>query len=251
MRKAQLSYILIMYLIIFVLLLFGFAALRPKITPINYADPSSTKFFIEQCITDTARFGLFKLGVQGGYTTLPTNHFTGSHLEVAYAYKNGNTLVAIPQMEQDLAQFIDLHLTDCVDNGISAFEQRFGKISYTKPVATVHIQDRDVRVEVNFPISIAMQNGEVKYDKPYNGIIIPVRLSRMYAAITQMVQEYASTKHLLKLECVMDRGFALTGTSFGPDNLFILEDTQSTLSNSPDRLDDHYRFFFVIRDVGK
>lgn len=245
--RAQLSYFLLVGIIIGALFLFATIALKPRIGPVDFTDPSSTKLFVERCIEDTARYGLFQLGLQGGYITLPEQHAEVAHLAVAYAFNGGNTLVGIPTMERELAQFLDGHLTDCVDNGIAAFEERFGKMRYAAPQTTTHVQRDDVRFTVEFPITISTEKSTVTYDKPYQ-VEIPVRLSRIHEAIASIIREHTQTGHLLKLECSMEKDFTITGESFGSDNLFILEDSKSIIRNSPDRLNEKYRFFFVMRD---
>lgn len=244
---AQLSYFILLAFIIFGLLAFAVAVLKPRIAAVDFTDPSSTKVFIERCIEDTARYALFQLGLQGGYIMLPEDHASIAHLQVAYAFKDGNRLVSIPQMEQQLAAFADAHLADCMDNGVGIFEERFGEISYELPKSEVHIQQEDVRFRVEFPITISAAQGTIRYTTPYQ-VTIPVRLAKIREIIAGIVQEYATTGHLLKLECTLDRHIAVRGESFGPDNLFILEDSKSTLRNSPDRLNEKYRFFFVVRD---
>ena len=247
MRRGQLSYFFLIGLIIFALFLFTIWALKPRIGPVDYTDPSSTKLFIERCIEDTGRYALFKLGTQGGYITLPLQHAEVAHLPVAYAFNGGNTLPGTPEMARELATFVDGHLTDCIDNGLAAFEERFGKISHQSPKTVAYVQRDEVRFTVDFPISISTEQGVLQYDKPYD-VSVPVRLGRIHEAIVRMIREYTQTGHLLKLACDLEHEFAIRGQSFGPDNLFILEDTGSVLRNSPDRLDEQYRFFFVIRD---
>lgn len=247
MKRGQVSLFILIGIIVFVLFAIVLYALKPKLSATDFTEPSSTKVFVERCIEDTARYGLFKLGVQGGYIDLPADHATLAHLDIAYAFKNGDTLVSLQEMETQLAAFIDAHLADCVDNGLSAFEERFGKITYALPKTTVRTQAEDIGLHVEFPLTIEGKDGTLRYEDPYE-VTIPVRLQKIHDAIAAIVQDYARTKHLLRLECTLDKHFSVKGESFGADNLFVLEDAASILRNSPDRVNEQYRFFFVIKD---
>jgi len=246
MKSGQLSYFLILGLMILGLLIFTITILKPRIEVVDFSNPKSMHVFVERCLEDTARYALFQLGLQGGYITLPEEHANIAHGDIAYAFKEGNRLVSISQMEDQLSTFVGENAGKCIDQGIHFFEERFGKISYTIQSVQVHIQEEDVRFAVELPLTINAES--ITRLNPTYQVTVPVRLRKIHQIIAGIVQEFVSTGHLLKLECVLDRHLSISGRSFGPENLFMIEDSASTLRNSPDRINEKHRFFFVIRD---
>ncbi|MBI2667809.1 hypothetical protein HYX17_03500 [Candidatus Woesearchaeota archaeon] len=132
---------------------------------------------VNLCIDDIAKSGLDIIGQQGGYIVLPKQGvitpvnpfsnaleiFTGSNLKVAYwLYQDANSLFEslLPQrqvMEQELENYINANLDNCVD--FSNFD--FGIISGGVK-SDVKLLNNEVNIDVEYPLEINLKGKNFK-----------------------------------------------------------------------------------------
>lgn len=248
-KKSQISAFIIIGLIILATFSFAFWIYdkinKPEETdPITQQEVAAVKTDITACVSFIASYGLFKLGVRGGYTELTENYFSDISLKVAYAYNNGKTLVSIKVMENQLSAYMNDNIKDCISY-YKIEESHHIKLEFGIPSTETTIARKDVRFEVNLPVTLRRGNSTVNIED--FGTKIPIRLKYIHSLVDRFVQNKINTNNILCLDCTDDPNIKVTIRPYQNSTLFIIEDGESVQHHGPDKYNP-YKFFFVMAD---
>lgn len=180
------------------------------------------RVFTENCLDIVGERALIRLGQQGGYIypeewsgldfdeENPTDAdglaFPGSELKIPYWWYNvqandGNAIVlsrnnqpTIVEMEGDLARYIDLELTGCLD-GYASFEPQGFKVEEGVVDSQVEIVPGRVKFLVRHPLNIQKDRTQSKLENFY--VEIPVDLVHIYE-IASLVTEVEQNSTFLE-----------------------------------------------------
>lgn len=144
---------------------------------------------VESCIYSISEEAIITLGLQGGYIEIPADikNNPSTHVKIdpfglykiPYWYFKGEKRVpTIGSMENDISTYVESKLESCVGS-LKDFEYKF-KVKAGTPEVNTIIADKDVYLEVNFPVELKskVEKKTIKIDK-FNSKI-PVALRRAY-----------------------------------------------------------------------
>ena len=157
---------------------------------------------ITSCIEEVSRAGLEIMGQQGGYIILPNDPiitpanplsnkleiFPGSNINVAYwFYQKANGVIdsLMPprqRMEQELKNYIDANLENCVDFSNLNFNIISGNVE-----SQVNILDERVRVNVEYPLEIDFEGKNFRL-RDFN-VNLDVPIGELYEAAMEIINK--------------------------------------------------------------
>ena len=147
------------------------------------------KDYVERCISSLSEEAVIRLGLQSGYLNIPENIIKNPSsfltldkvgiVKLPYWYYNGeNRTPSLESMESEISGYVEENLLGCIEDFEafrSGYEIEAGNISVTTKIA-----DRDVVVEVNYPLVIKSKV-DLKKTELKNFIVkIPVALKKAY-----------------------------------------------------------------------
>jgi hypothetical protein len=140
-KRGQITIFVILAILI-IAVVAGFFILRDKITFFQPAIPGELTPItnsIQECVQSTLEDGTKLAGLQGGYIIPPSNALETDFSYIAYGYYLGkNTLASKTQIENEIANYIELTLPFCFD--ASSFQEY--RITAQNPTASVKINGK-------------------------------------------------------------------------------------------------------------
>lgn len=137
---------------------------------------------IEGCLKTTAENGIYLIGMQGGYASLPEDAFVTDFSSIAYGYYEGRrTLLSLNEIENELNNYVEMMLPECVD--FSKWPEL--EVLQDSVSAKSKILDRSVRIDVEWPLTFT---GTTTYNLKTFSTESDVKLGIIYN-ITQAIVE--------------------------------------------------------------
>lgn len=157
--------------------------------------------YIQQCLDYTARDGITLAGIQGGYITVPEeisqNPFNHLPLiegfQIPYWYYNGqNKIPSLQTIEKEISGYIDENIESCFN-----FPALEGYVITPQgsPLSEVSINEEDVTVVMNFPVTI-IRNAR-SYDWNDYKVGLDVKFKEVYDTAIDIL-EYENTATFLE-----------------------------------------------------
>tara|TARA_Y100000034_G_C6764913_1_gene340933 strand:+ start:65 stop:871 length:807 start_codon:yes stop_codon:yes gene_type:complete len=253
-KRGQISIFIIIGLILIILVAFIFFYLS-SIRTTSGKETSENQHiigFIEGCIDQKAKQGLFYLGFVGGGNTLiqdPTNQdlyidpFKGyyysydDYYKIPYHYylddNKEEVLIEQGKVKQILEEFINDNLGSCINNFENFDEAEFvqGDID-----TIVYLKDEAVVFNVDFPI-IMKTKEEEKEINPLFTAHIPVRLKIIDEISLEIVEKAQQDPTIIDWEYLTElgeKGFNATAyTGFDTTIIYRIIDTKYKIDNQP------------------
>jgi hypothetical protein len=203
MRRGQVTlYVIIAILIVSAVGIIVYTqreAIKVTLTPVP-RDIKPVYNEIESCLKTTTENGLYLIGMQGGYASLPGNSFETVFAFIGYGYYNGQkTLPSLKQIENELNNYIELMLPQCVDfSAWPELEVTQGDIN-----AKSAILDDFVTVDVEWPLTFKR---ETTYQLKTFSTRVNVRLGKIYNITDKIVSGEVSDPGSIDLSYFIDVG---------------------------------------------
>lgn len=157
-------------------------------SPILPQELLPVKSFVEDCIAQTGREAVMRMGEQGGYLYFPDyiakdpsaymspNGFTKIPF---WFYLGKNRMPALLDMQEDLSRYMNEQLPLCLNEFVD-FEQQF-TIEPLAPISTLTtIAEDHVNMDVEYALRVERPRDRDEYFIKSFNINIPVRLKRAY-----------------------------------------------------------------------
>ncbi|MDP2672227.1 MAG: hypothetical protein Q8O84_00245 [Nanoarchaeota archaeon] len=147
-KKSQLTiFIIISILIIAVVVLFFLFKDNLKIGKPASPETAEIQNFVEECLEDTARSGIYEIGQRGGYYKIPEqNKFSVYGQDYAYYYNGGFISPGAEIIEKELSEYVLVNLEDCFN--FSSFNNRGFEVDYSDYSVYTSILDSEIEVEM-------------------------------------------------------------------------------------------------------
>ncbi|MEK6983980.1 MAG: hypothetical protein AABX33_05380 [Nanoarchaeota archaeon] len=191
--KGQVAVFLILALAILIAGIIYFYYQRQSVEKqIEVVDPqvAPIKLYVESCIKSVAEDGLEKIGLSGGYITIPEqikndpmaylSAFPVGGFKVPYWWHDG--IDAVPT-EEFIKRQLEGHIKSELRNCISNFEPFSGSFEINElkeALVDVEFNENDVSVSLNYPLEIISKNGDLKVLLERYSYSVPVRFKRVY-----------------------------------------------------------------------
>ncbi|MBI3034933.1 hypothetical protein HYY71_01290 [Candidatus Woesearchaeota archaeon] len=177
--------------------------IQPEIAPV--------KLYVEDCIKSVSIDGLERIGLSGGYISIPEetgndpraylSSFQASGFKMPYWWHDG--IEAVPT-EEFIRRQMESHITSELKNCINKFEpfaNRFEINELGEPVADVQFNDNDVAVSLKYSLEIISRNGNAKQLVQNFGYIIPIRLKKAYE-LAKLIMESENKNYFLEKKTI-------------------------------------------------
>ncbi|MDD5086822.1 MAG: hypothetical protein PHV16_03650, partial [Candidatus Nanoarchaeia archaeon] len=156
-----------------------------NVIPLDETKPIN--HYVGLCAKSTTEDALFKLGIQGGYTSTPPNYMQSVYSKIAYWYYEGEDISpSIKKMEQELSLYVDKALPECIEN-LDVFREMGYNFEFNDIKTKAKISDNFVEFNINYPITIIKQNSKAKISDFYE--IYNVRLGHIHNISKQIVEK--------------------------------------------------------------
>ncbi len=217
-KKGQVSLFIIVgvILVLAILIPFIYLSYKQEVPIKTDAENEHIEGFIEGCIDQKAKQSLFYLGFIGGATKVnsqePFEFFYeyDEYYKIPYHFYDGENLIKDVKIEKILESFMDNNLEHCIKN----FEnyKNEADFEYKEPKTDVSIKDKEVIVNVDFPVIIKREGKQSKLATTFLSKV-PVRLGTIHKIGKTIVEKSEKEPSLIDWEYISDKnkdGFNIT-----------------------------------------
>jgi hypothetical protein len=204
--------------------------------------PTGFQSYVEQCLSETSREALFKLGDLGGYLNVPEYISRDDRavlsmggLKVPLWYFNGkNREPTLTSMEENLDYYISTNVEKCF-NEFKDFEFKYSVDILGEPSVQTIIGDNDITFRLNYDVSLSTLSGNETTEYTDFVITQPVRLKQVFNLAKDIMdaenREFIFERATIDLMSI-NPNIPLTGTEFtcGP-KIWMIEDVERELKN--------------------
>ena len=193
-KKSQISIFVVIAIILVIVTVFLFFNSRFEFF-VSKEDKmkNSISDIVEDCIYKEGDNGIFVLGFQGGYIDVPETVAGDFRKYINFGMKIPNwdseigKVPTINSMEYELENFIELNSYSCIISNLKSLNE-FLVINVSDELSVdVNINDQNVIVEANLPISFSQTNSEeISLIEDYKVTFDDVRLGDMYALAVEI-----------------------------------------------------------------
>ena len=227
-KKAQVTWFIIMGIVIFMILLLVIYYTNSYIPARRLSfDKSSISSYIQSCVDKTSQDGLRLLGNQGLYIN-PQQYTTGQ--KISYLLKDNKILVPSKEaIEQDLSSYIEHNLLTCLNN-FSEFGKNAWTVSYEQPQVAASLNIQDVSLKVKFPVNVKKQDAIISINDFSTSE--DIKLLKLYDIISRIIAAQQQEK-ALDLTELTRHAINLTIFPYNNATIYVAEDPSSILINKP------------------
>ncbi len=237
MRKRGFLLSLMIIIGVVVLITFFLAfTLRNEIADVfkpRISDVSAVQVYVENCVDAVSKYGIYRLGKQGGILYLEPGHFSHAFLRVNYAFDEAKAFPGIEGVENELEFFIGENIKNCT-RGFRGFQSRGMRIEEGNATADVIPGRESVIVKLHYPLRIMYEDRTFVLEKFQKAI--PVKLRKVHSETDSFLD--LERYDLLYLN-EMDANVYIT--PFDEADLFVEERLGSRI-NAED-----YLFIFAVK----
>ncbi len=191
-RRSQISvFVIIAVLLIVAVFIFYLKTNRDE----NAIDSAKIKNFVENCIKETGKSVIYKIGEGGGYYSTPE---FSTDTGIAYYYSNGKSHMPLKSdIEKEISLYVSKELSNCTGNfsDFPDFNVAKGEIN-----VKTKIERESVILNLDYPLSISKEGKTIKLDKFRS--VIPARFGVLYDSADEIIKEQLSHDGIC-LTCLM------------------------------------------------
>lgn len=228
MKKGQISYFLLISLVLLLLFSFMFylnnnARLETQISNPTQASYDSIKTYLEECVKLSAKQSILSNALQGGFYNETENSLTHSFFVIPL-YSKGSTKLTPSQnkLEEQLSFNIEDRIISCIGD-FQVFREKGYEINFKMPASKTTILENKVIFDVNFPVIVKL-NGATKFFSNFY-MEIPSRYKLVYTVADNIAKQLSVTPNKLCISCLIDYAYRnnlnISVTSFNEQSIAI------------------------------
>jgi hypothetical protein len=233
MKRGQVTlYVIVAIIIVLAVGIVVYTQRAAILTTINYVpeDIKPINSEISDCLKSVSEDGIYLIGLQGGYTTIPSTAFETNFSYIGYGYYNGQRLLPPrTQIESELNNYIELMLPKCADfSKFPEFEISNGDVK-----ANSVIYDNFVDVNVQWPVAVKRT---ATFQLKNFDSRISIRLGKIYNITSTIVSKEISAPNEIDLSYFADinekEGMTIDMLPFNDTIVYSISDPKSVVNNS-------------------
>ncbi len=199
---------------------------------------TNIKEYVDNCLQETSKDGLFVIGKQGGYYSIPKTISTilvGEN--VTYYYSNKKIYIPnISVIQKELGDYISNNLIKCLD--FKEFKDKGYNINGKNILVETKINDKNIDVTMNYPITIE-KDGISANLNDFNSIINS-NIKTLNSVSSKIVNDYSKKPGFVCLTCLKQLAKennviieAATATTISGNNItkFLITDKEYPLND--------------------
>jgi len=209
--KGQISVFIILGIVLVAIVLSYFYLIHPAGISAEgpQTDTQSVKLFIDSCLGETTRAGIYLVGHQGGYLDVPSPYVNLLPLKAPYYYYEGK--LAIPEkgaIEREISTYVNANIEKCLSN-FTSFRQQGIIIETGSPLSNVTISSNDVTAYLKYPIKITKDDRTSTLESFTQNA--GFNMNEKYNIATQIINEQQKDSETIPIgyltELSMEKGF--------------------------------------------
>ncbi len=223
--KSQITLFIVMALVIIIAGVVYFSYQKQLAPKVEFVAPEAApvKSFVDNCVKITAEDGLERIGLSGGYITIPPgmdenrkaylSDLPQSGFKMPYWRRDG--IEAVPPedfIKDQLKNHIRNELQGCLNN-FEPFESQFEINKLKEPDIEVKFNDEDTSIEMNYPIEIIAKDFSFSAKIENFGYTIPLRFKKVYE-LAKLIMERENKEFFLEKKTIdlmsLDREIPVT-----------------------------------------
>ena len=249
MKKGQISYFLLIALILLISSSFVFYVndLEPKkskekaefeVASLDLASP--IRNYVNLCLKKTGEDALYFIGLQGGFFKeqaykVDSKGFFSEFAHTIYIQNDKNVMPSLQTIEKELSKFVDNNLQYCI-NDFETFRNLGYEIKSNEFSTATSITKNSVAFNLNFPITILKGQNVATMEK--FSMEIPSRLDLIYNLANEVTEDQLSHLNSICISCLIELGDTnnLYFELFPRETnitIVTVEDNQTKLNNEP------------------
>ncbi len=241
-KRAQLTIFIIAAILVLILggviAYFQYNKNKEQIEIQQPADLKQVSSFISQCVKETAKTGLIKLGQQG--RLYPDVYMESSNTKIAYYYYKGqgHFPTKITVVEEELSRYIKENINSCI-NDFSAFGYDFDS-DFSAFQASTEFNENDVTIQVNYPLEVSLDDKKTTLSSYHAKI--KLKYLPIYELTKQIYQNIKNEPGWLDISFLSEQPYDIRIIKVSDDTLvYELTDTIFGIEDQP------YTFRFGIK----
>lgn len=207
--KAQVTLFMVMALMIIIGGVIYFSYQKQLAPKVEFVAPEvvPVKSLVDNCIKIIAEDGLERIGLSGGYITIPPgidenpraylSSLPQSGFKMPYWWHDG--IKAVPPedfIKEQLKNHIRNELQGCVNN-FEPFENQFEINPLKEPLIEVNFNDEDTTIELKYPLEIIAKDASFSAKIEDFGYTIPIRFKKVYE-LAKLIMERENNDYFLE-----------------------------------------------------
>ena len=211
MRKGQISYFILMGLILAIA--FGFILYlknqeqksRSQISNTIEASYEPVRAYVEDCVKISAKESILSNAYQGGYYNYSGNSLNYSFFMLPFYSKGkSKSTPTLKQLEEQLSYSLDYRIPECADN-FEVFKEKGFDINFEKPRSKATILENQVLFQVDFPITVRTNGKNTKTFNAFS-VTIPSRYKLVYSIADEISSSLSKAPEKICISCLIDYG---------------------------------------------
>lgn len=195
-------------------------------------DVSAIKNFIDECVEDVGKEGIFVVSIQGGFLN-PEPNIQILGFKIGYLYYEGeNRLPNLGDIEKDISKYVSLNLEACV-NEFESFKKTGFNINQGNIETNTIIREDFVDINIRFPLSIEKDNSTSILSEEYKRTY-PIKLKKYYDVAKAIVEMEMKDPSKIDAIYLLNLDINIDFTNYENQVIvYALEDKESKINNKP------------------
>ncbi len=225
MKKGQVSYFLLMAIIVLISSSFLFYVNNNQKANIQVPENDYRQFtnYVDGCVKMSAKEAVLNTAFQGGYYNETGKSVIHSFFIVPL-YSEGNSKLTPPmqKLEEQISLNADDEIIRCVDDFRILKEKGF-EANFEKPTSKARVLPNEVLFDVIFPINVKT-GSSTKYYSSFSASV-PSRYSAIYLTADKISGLLSSNPAKICVSCLVDYAYLnelnISVVNFGKDSILI------------------------------
>lgn len=201
---------------------------------------------VNGCLDKSAKYSVTYVGFQGGYYNLPEKNtviFTDRY--PIFIDKGQNIIPSIESIQNEISNFTEIQLTDCLEDFKEFKEQGFN-INSGKIAVSTKINQDNIAVNLTFPLTITKGDSSAAISK-FSTTIKPILMPKILNFAEQVAVQHQQDTRGICLACISSLAeqnsleVTVLETFENDVFLFSIQDSESNFTDYP------YNFYFSSR----
>ncbi len=176
------------------------------------ANEQSVQNYVQDCLDDSLKDVVQKVGIRGGYYEVPEN-LKEESIETSYHLRNGElNILKNSEIESEISKGLEKEFPDCISD-FSNFEGN--EIKHSKPTFKTELNNGNIKTELNYKVSIEKGESQTLLKK-FNSEV-PVKMKTMNKLATELavMEKRDKKENALCVSCI---GEVSSGNNFTIDS---------------------------------
>jgi len=157
--------------------------------------------FIVDCLEETSKDSLVRIGIQGGYNNKPDYYFDMEWAFIPYYYHEG--LILNPsksKIEEELSSYINDNIESCIDE---IKFQNF-QLSYSQPTTKTEIKPSEAKFTSQLSFKIEHEGNTIDFELNQHTITINSPLNEILEVSDFITESHKQDPNLMCINCIAE-----------------------------------------------